>query len=75
MDHSHTEKMPMKKWMPVALAVIGLAFIGLSQVFLNENGPEALITHIAGSILLLGGGISFVVALVTFFLRDNDEIW
>ncbi len=75
MEHLHTEKMPMKKWMPIALAVIGLAFIGLSQVLQAETGAEAVITHIAGNILLVGGGISFVVALITFFLRDNEEIW
>ena len=75
MDNSHVEKMPMKKWMPFALGGIGLVFIGLAQFFFNDNSGEAIIERVAGSILLLGGCISFVLALISFFLRDHEEIW
>jgi len=64
-----------KKWMPFACLGVGLLMLVLSQVLAGENGDERVISHLAGSMMFIGGIIVVLVALVTFFLRHNEDIW
>jgi hypothetical protein len=64
-----------RKWMPLALGSVGLALVILSQFLVADVGAEAVISKLAGMILFVGGIISVVIALISFFLRDHEEIW
>jgi Na+-driven multidrug efflux pump len=73
MDHLKPDH--FKKWMPVACLVAGGLLIGFSQLLANETGDEAIISHIAGQVMLIAGVISVLLALVTYFLKDHEDIW
>jgi predicted N-formylglutamate amidohydrolase len=64
-----------RRWMPVALGTVGLSLVILSQFLVADVGSEAVISKLAGMILFVGGIISVVIALISFFLRDQEEIW
>lgn len=63
----------MKKWFPAALIVLGCCLLGLSHFLGNESGPDEVIGHIAGMIMLVGSVICIGVGLVLQFLKDHDE--
>lgn len=65
----------MKKWFPLALLALGGILFGLSQLLGDEVGPDEVIAHIAGMIMFVGSIICIACGLVTFFLRNNEEVW
>ena len=64
-----------RKWMPAALGTVGMGLVILSQFLVADVSSDAVISKLAGMILFVGGIISVVIALISFFLRDHEEIW
>ena len=73
--HASKWDLHFRRWMPVALGTVGLSLVVLSQFLVADVGSEAVISKLAGMILFVGGIISVVIALISFFLRDQEEIW
>ena len=66
----------MKKYSPYIFAGLGLFLIGMS-FFLRQGmaDADAVITNLASSFMVFGGGVCLVVALITFLKRDDPEEW
>lgn len=66
----------MKKFLPYLVGGIGLMFICVAIV-LRNGSPEAetVITNLASTFMFTAGAICIVGGLVTFFLRDDAEVW
>ncbi len=62
-----------KKWYPLALLALGCTLFALAQYLGNESGPEEVIGHIAGTIMLVGSVICMACGLLTFFMHDHEE--
>jgi len=66
----------MKKYSPYIFGALGLFLIGFSFVLRNGTpDAEAVITNLASSFMVFAGIVCFLVALVTFFKRDDPEEW
>lgn len=66
----------MKKVLPYLLTGLGLAFVIISMI-LRQGTADAhtAVTNVASSFMIIAGGICILAGLVTFFLRDDPEIW
>jgi len=66
----------MKKYLPFLLFGLGVAFVIISLVLRQgTNDADIVITNIVSSFMLFAGGICMLGGLVTFFLRDDPDIW
>jgi hypothetical protein len=66
----------MKKYLPFGVGGMGLMLLTIALIFRNGvTGTEAVITNLAGTFMLLAGSICFIVGLVTYFLRDDEQVW
>ena len=65
----------MKRWFPLALVCLGLILFALAHYLGNEAGTEEIIGRIAGMMMFFGSVVCVGCGLLTFFLRDNDEVW
>lgn len=66
----------MKKYSPYIFGCLGIFMIGFSFVLRNGT-PDAdmAITNLASSFMIFAGAVCLLVALVTFFKRDDPEEW
>jgi hypothetical protein len=66
----------MRKYLPFLIGGLGLTFIGMS-LLLRNGSPDThtAITNLASTFMGVAGAICFLGGVVTFFLRDNEEIW
>lgn len=66
----------MKKFLPFLLGGLGLLLIATALV-LRQGTADAhmVVTNLASTFMLVAGAICLVGGLVTFFLRDDPEIW
>jgi len=66
----------VKKFLPFIIAGLGLAFVIISMVLRNGTADaQEVITNITSTFMLVAGCICVLVGIVTFFLRDDTEIW
>lgn len=65
----------MKKYLPYIFGGLGLLLL-VSAMILRGGSADvhAVVTNLASTFMLVGGGICILIGLVTFFLRD-DEVW
>jgi hypothetical protein len=66
----------MKEYLPYIFAGLGVALILISLVLRNGT-PETstVITNLASVFMIIAGVICMIGGLVTYFLRDDPEIW
>lgn len=66
----------MKKYLPFVIGGLGLVFIALSMFLRNGVADTTTaITNLVSTFMMVGGVICIIAGLVTFFLRDDPEIW
>ena len=66
----------MKKYSPYIFGVLALVLI-VTSFILRNGSPDVdfVITNLASTFMLFGGGICVIVAVVAFFKRDDPEEW
>lgn len=71
-----TKRVRVKKYLPYLMAALGVMFIVIS-ILLRQGTADAeiVITNVTSSFMLFAGVICLLVGLVTFFLRDDPNVW
>lgn len=66
----------MKKYLPFGVGGMGLLLL-IIACFLRSGASDAdaAIANLSGTFMLVAGCICFVVGVVTYFLRDDEQVW
>lgn len=66
----------MKKYYPYIFGGLAVVLI-VTSIVLRNGAPDVdlVITNLASTFMLFGGGLCVVVAVVAFFKRDDPEEW
>ena len=66
----------MKKYLPFVFGGLGLLLLVIAFVLRSGTADaEVVITNLASTFMMVAGAICVLVGLVTFFLRDDEQIW
>ena len=66
----------MKKYLPFINVGLSITFAVIAIVLRNGTpDAEMPITNLASTFMFIGAAICFIVGLVTYFLRHDDEVW
>ena len=65
----------MKTYLPFVFAGLGLVLVTTSFVLRWSTGDTDAITNISCMFMLVGGIVCIGGGVLTYFLRDNPEVW
>lgn len=66
----------MKKFLPFVVGGMGLVLLVVAMILKNGTpDAEAAITSLASIFMMLAGAVCVLVGALTFFLRDDEQVW
>jgi hypothetical protein len=66
----------MKEKLPFIFSGLGLVMVIISVVLRNGTADTSTpITNLASTFMFLAGVICMIGGIVTYFMRDNPEVW
>lgn len=66
----------MKQYLPFVVGGMGLILLVVAMILKNGTpDAEAAITSLASIFMMLAGAVCVLVGALTFFLRDDEQVW